>query len=117
MYLHPVQRRVVERSYSGPARVSGGPGTGKTIVALHRVKWLVQRLPSGSSGKDVLLTTFNKNLAADLRHRLLLLGGPELLDRVEVVNIDRLATQVVNEARAGRPAALDGRRQGHRAVA
>ena len=34
VYLHPVQRRVVERSYSGPARVSGGPGTGKTIVAL-----------------------------------------------------------------------------------
>ena len=101
VYLHPVQRRVVERSYSGPARVSGGPGTGKTIVALHRVKWLVQRLPSGSSGKDVLFTTFNKNLAADLRQRLLLLGGPELLDRVDVVNIDRLATQVVNEAQPG----------------
>jgi superfamily I DNA/RNA helicase/mRNA-degrading endonuclease RelE of RelBE toxin-antitoxin system len=98
VYLHPVQRRVVERSYSGPARVSGGPGTGKTIVALHRVRWLVQRLPSGSSGHDVLLTTFNKNLAADLRQRLLLLGGPDLLDRVDVVNIDRLASQVVNEA-------------------
>ena len=97
VYLHPVQRRVVERSYSGPARVSGGPGTGKTIVALHRVRWLVQRLPSGSSGKDVLLTTFNKNLAADLRKRLLLLGGPELLDRVDILNIDRLASQVVNE--------------------
>ena len=101
MYLHPAQRRVVERSYSGPARVSGGPGTGKTIVALHRVKWLVERLPSDSSGQDVLLTTFNKNLAADLRQRLLLLGGPELLDRVDVVNIDRLATQVVNEAQPG----------------
>jgi mRNA-degrading endonuclease RelE of RelBE toxin-antitoxin system len=101
VYLHPVQRRVVERSYSGPARVSGGPGTGKTIVALHRVKWLVQRLPSGSSSKDVLFTTFNKNLAADLRQRLLLLGGPELLDRVDVINIDRLATQVVNEAQPG----------------
>ena len=101
VYLHPVQRRVVERSYSGPARVSGGPGTGKTIVALHRVKWLVERLPSDSSGQDVLLTTFNKNLAADLRQRLLLLGGPELLDRVDVVNIDRLATQVVNEAQPG----------------
>ena len=93
VYLHPVQRRVVERSYNGPARVSGGPGTGKTIVALHRVKWLVQRLPSGASGKDVLLTTFNKNLATDLRQRLLLLGGPELLDRVDVVNIDRLAAR------------------------
>ncbi|HUY47349.1 MAG TPA: UvrD-helicase domain-containing protein [Streptosporangiaceae bacterium] len=101
VYLHPVQRRLVERSYSGPARVSGGPGTGKTIVALHRVKWLVERLPSGSSGRDVLFTTFNKNLAADLRQRLLLLGGPEILDRVDVVNIDRLTTQVVHEAQPG----------------
>jgi superfamily I DNA/RNA helicase/mRNA-degrading endonuclease RelE of RelBE toxin-antitoxin system len=101
VYLHPVQRRAVERSYSGPARVSGGPGTGKTIVALHRVRWLVQHLPPGTSGKDVLLTTFNKNLAADLRKRLLLLGGPEILDRVEVVNIDQLATRVVHEAQPG----------------
>jgi superfamily I DNA/RNA helicase len=101
VYLHPVQRRVVERSYSGPARVSGGPGTGKTIVALHRVKWLVQRLPSDSSGKNVLLTTYNKNLANDLRKRLLLLGGPELLDRVDVVNIDQLAARVVHEAQPG----------------
>ncbi len=101
VYLHPVQRRAVERSYSGPARVSGGPGTGKTIVALHRVRWLVQHLPSGSSGKDVLLTTFNKNLAADLRKRLLLLGGPELLDRVDVANIDQLAARVVHEAQPG----------------
>ena len=97
-----MQRQVVERSYNGPARVSGGPGTGKTIVALHRVKtWLVQHLPSGSSGKDVLFTTFNKNLAADLRKRLLLLGGPELLDRVDVVNIDQLAARVVTEAEPG----------------
>jgi superfamily I DNA/RNA helicase/mRNA-degrading endonuclease RelE of RelBE toxin-antitoxin system len=100
VFLHPVQRMVVERSYSGPARVSGGPGTGKTIVALHRVKWLAKRLPAGD-GKDILFTTFNKNLAADLRHRLLQLGGPEVLDRVDVVNIDRLATQVVSEAQPG----------------
>ena len=38
VFLHPLQRKIVERSYNGPARVSGGPGTGKTIVALHRVK-------------------------------------------------------------------------------
>jgi hypothetical protein len=33
VFLHPAQRRLVERSYSGPARVSGSAGTGKTIVA------------------------------------------------------------------------------------
>ena len=106
VFLHPVQRAVVSRSYNGPARVSGGPGTGKTIVALHRVKWLASRLPPGP-GKPILLTTFTKNLATDLEHRLVLLGGPELLERVEVVNIDRLAAQVVAEARHGtRPHAM-----------
>jgi superfamily I DNA/RNA helicase len=49
----------------------------------------------------VLFTTFTKNLAVDLQQRLLLLGGPELLEHVDVVNIDRLATQVVNEAQPG----------------
>lgn len=100
VFLHPLQRKIVERFYNGPSRVSGGPGTGKTIVALHRVKHLVDRLPPGDS-KDVLFTTFNKNLAADLRSRLLELGGREVLDRVEVINIDSLAAKVAAEAEPG----------------
>ena len=36
VFLHPEQRQWVERDYSGPARVSGSAGTGKTIVALDR---------------------------------------------------------------------------------
>ncbi len=100
VFLHPLQRKIVERTYNGSARVSGGPGTGKTIVALHRVKHLAGRLEAGG-GQDILLTTFNKNLAADLRHRLLELGGPQVLDRVDVINIDRLAARVAAEAEPG----------------
>ncbi|MFD7276002.1 UvrD-helicase domain-containing protein [Streptomyces sp. NPDC059862] len=100
VFLHPTQEKLVRREYSGPARVSGGPGTGKTIVALHRVKHLVDRLPPGHT-KPVLLTTFNKNLAADLRARLLSLGGPETLARVDIVHVDQLATRVVRESDPG----------------
>lgn len=100
VFLHPTQSRLVEREYSGPARVGGGPGTGKTIVALHRVKHLVDRLPPGRN-KPVLLTTYNKNLAADLRSRLLQLGGEELLARVEISHVDQLALRVVREAEPG----------------
>ncbi|TDT40029.1 UvrD-like helicase family protein [Streptomyces sp. BK208] len=100
VFLHPTQKRLVTRRYSGPARVGGGPGTGKTIVALHRVKHLVDRLGPGN-GKPVLFTTFNKNLAADLRARLLALGGPETLARVEIAHVDQLATRVVREADPG----------------
>jgi hypothetical protein len=100
IFLHPTQRKLVERRYSGPARVGGGPGTGKTIVALHRVAHLVQQLPAGSD-KPILLTTFNRNLAADLRTRLIALGGQEMVSRVDIVNIDRLASRVVAEAKSG----------------
>nr|WBO80875.1 AAA family ATPase [Streptomyces sp. SBE_14.2] len=99
-FLHPTQARLVERRYSGPARVGGGPGTGKTVVALHRVRHLVRQLPPGRD-KPVLLTTYNKNLAADLRSRLLELGGEELLGRVDVSHVDQLALRVVREAEPG----------------
>ncbi|MFI7136828.1 UvrD-helicase domain-containing protein [Streptomyces massasporeus] len=100
VFLHPTQEKLVHRRCSGPARVGGGPGTGKTIVALHRVCHLVRRLPPGRN-KPVLLTTFNRNLAADLRARLLSLGGPDVLARVDIAHVDQLATRVVSEADPG----------------
>jgi superfamily I DNA/RNA helicase len=100
IFLHPTQEKLVHRRYSGPARVGGGPGTGKTIVALHRVCHLVRKLPPGHN-KPVLLTTFNRNLAADLRARLLSLGGPDVLARVDIAHVDLLATRIVSEADPG----------------
>ncbi|WP_030823318.1 UvrD-helicase domain-containing protein [Streptomyces hygroscopicus] len=100
VFLHPTQAKLVERRYNGPARVGGGPGTGKTIVALHRVRHLVRQLSPGRD-KPVLLTTYNKNLAADLRSRLLELGGEALLARVEVSHVDQLALRIVREAEPG----------------
>lgn len=100
VYLHPAQRKLVEGDYSGPTRVGGGPGTGKTIVALHRVKHLVDQLGPGID-RPILLTTFNRNLAADLRARLLTLGGEQILSRVDIVTIDKLASRVVGDAGLG----------------
>lgn len=95
IFLHPTQRKLVDRDYKGPARVGGGPGTGKTVVALHRAARLARRLPEGSSDK-ILLTTFTKNLAADLADKLELLAE-DVADRVEVVNIDKLTYAVAVE--------------------
>jgi superfamily I DNA/RNA helicase len=96
VFLHPTQERIVRRHYNGPARASGGPGTGKTIVALHRVKHLAEQLPPGQD-RPILLTTFTKNLTTDLRLRLASLIEPELLARVDVVHIDQLAARVLGE--------------------
>ena len=43
VFLHPEQREIVEKDFSGPARISGSAGTGKTIVALHRAVYLARQ--------------------------------------------------------------------------
>jgi superfamily I DNA and RNA helicase len=82
VFLHPAQRRLVDREYNGPARISGSAGTGKTIVALHRAAALARRHPQAR----VLLTTFSKALANALRIRLRTLTGnePDIADRIAV---------------------------------
>jgi superfamily I DNA/RNA helicase len=102
VFLHPEQRRLATGSYRGSTKVTGGPGTGKTVVALHRVRHLVEALPAGRN-RPVLLTTFTTNLADDLRARLYRLVGPELADRVDVRSVDKLARQVVDEAPGAGP--------------
>jgi hypothetical protein len=100
VFLHPSQRRVAYRvSYNGPAQVTGGPGTGKTVVALHRVKHLLSRSPDGR----ILLTTFTNALAKTLRENpALLLDDGSLLARVHVTTVDAYANRVVREG-SGQP--------------
>ncbi|MEV0277486.1 UvrD-helicase domain-containing protein [Streptomyces sp. NPDC050610] len=104
LFLHPEQRCLAVGDFKGSAKVTGGPGTGKTVVALHRVRHLVNQLPPGHS-RPVLLTTYNTNLALDLKERLRQLGGDELLRRVDVKSADALAREIIQEARVelGRP--------------
>ncbi len=82
VFLHPAQRRIVESAYSGPARVSGSAGTGKTIVALHRAVHLARTHPDSR----VLLATFSDTLANALHVRLgrLVHNQPSIAERLEV---------------------------------
>jgi hypothetical protein len=82
VFLHPAQQQLVERTYNGPARVSGSAGTGKTIVALHRAVFLARANPDAR----VLLTTFSVTLANALRTKLrqLISNQPRLGERIEV---------------------------------
>src|SRR5690606_32702721 len=66
VFLHPSQRDLVERIWNGPVRVLGGAGTGKTVVAMHRARWLVSQADWPKSAR-LLFTTFSSNLAVDIR--------------------------------------------------
>jgi len=92
IFLHPEQRDIVERDFSGPARVSGSAGTGKTIVALHRAVFLARANPNAR----VLLTTFSEILANALRARLarLISNEPRLAERLEVQALDAIGARL-----------------------
>jgi len=92
IFLHPEQRAGVERNHSGPARVSGSAGTGKTIVALHRAVFLARANPDAR----VLLATFSGILANALRTRLkrLISNEPRLAERLEVHPIDEIGLRL-----------------------
>jgi mRNA-degrading endonuclease RelE of RelBE toxin-antitoxin system len=83
VFLHPSQRQVVEQSFSGPARVSGSAGTGKTVVALHRAANILRQ----HSQVRLLLTTFSLPLANALDGKLRILTGEEtgIVPRVTVL--------------------------------
>ncbi|MCL4299570.1 MAG: ATP-dependent helicase [Anaerolineae bacterium] len=78
LFLAPHQRQLVSRSYAGPARLRGVAGSGKTVVAIHRVRHLAQQI---GGDKTILFLTFGNRLPAVNQHLLTRLAGvsaPEL---------------------------------------
>ena len=73
LFLAPAQRQLVTRDYSGPARVKGVAGSGKTVIAVHRARHLArQALPA--NGK-VLFLTYGNRLPNVIQHLLHHLAG------------------------------------------
>jgi len=100
LFLHPDQRTIVTRHYTGPALVSGGAGTGKTVVGLHRARYLASTVFPAPEDR-VLVTTFTHNLAANLSRLMDSLCGDDhdLRERIEVVSVHSLATKIRRQAR------------------
>jgi len=100
LFLHPEQRKYVDADYKGAFRLSGGAGTGKTVVAVHRA----HRLAANNPQARVLLTTYTRNLADDLAASLLRLDDQLKLQShlrepgIVVKGIDAVAWAVVQRA-------------------
>lgn len=86
VFLHPTQRKLAQGDRSGPMRVLGGAGTGKTVLAMHRAKWLAEQ--RATTEKKVFFTTFTRNLAADIEENLKTLCSPTVMQKIEVKNLD-----------------------------
>lgn len=111
VFLHPTQRHLVERDWNGPVRVLGGAGTGKTVVAMHRARWLVSQ-DNWPKPARLLFTTFSSNLAIDIQDNLQKICSAEQMQRIEVVNLDRWVSQFVRrngyQSRIVYPGGKDG---------
>lgn len=107
VFLHPQQRSLAVKTFHGAARVTGGAGTGKTVVLLHRARHLLRAAPTAR----VVMTTFTTNLAHSLAkdlHRLdrgLPTSGSLGAAGAYVVGVDSLASAVIK--RAGEDIAQD----------
>ena len=84
LFLHPDQKPLVSRHWSGAARIRGAAGTGKTVIGLHRLAELARRYPDGK----VLFTSNSRSLAELLEKRFRNL--PMAPSNVEFANIDRI---------------------------
>ena len=78
----------------GPWLVKGGPGSGKTVLALYAIRDVVQRARDTGEESRILFTTYTRALATAAEQLLGHLGVDLEKDRVEVINVDRLANEI-----------------------
>jgi len=98
VYLDPAQQDLVDRTFSGPARIRGAAGTGKTVVALHRARALARL------GRRVLFTTYVRNLP-EVYQQLFARFAPSERELVEFANVHSWAYRYLQ--RRGVPIRMD----------
>lgn len=109
IFLHPEQQKYVDSDYRGAFRLSGGAGTGKTVVAIHRARRLARDNPQAR----IVLTTYNRTLAEGLKADLKALDPAVVIaDRpgdpgVYVGGLDALGKAVLDLSFARVPAASE----------
>ena len=90
LFLHPSQQKLVDADYKGTMKVSGGAGTGKTVAALHRLKYL-----SANPEAKILFTTYTRTLRENLEELVKKMGINR--SRCTLSNIDHVLIETVRQ--------------------
>jgi mRNA-degrading endonuclease RelE of RelBE toxin-antitoxin system len=96
--LDPEQEKLTRWALKGPTLVRGGAGTGKSTVALYRVRSLLERKGAGAD-ETVLFTTYTRALERASEQLLDQLLTPAQRARVRVATCDAVAREVVAGSR------------------
>jgi superfamily I DNA/RNA helicase len=91
VFLHKDQRGAVEMQDEGPVLIKGAAGTGKTVVAVHRAKWLLENKLKNE--ERILITTYVTTLVESIKAMLRMICTPEQLSRIDVINLDAFAVK------------------------
>ncbi|HIP73413.1 MAG TPA: hypothetical protein EYH05_18690 [Anaerolineae bacterium] len=124
LHLDEQQKPFVDWALTGPTLVKGGPGSGKSTVALYRIRTLVERaLAETGEIPTILFTTYTKaliNVSQSLLRQLLrdvlqLRSGDPLPKQIRVTTLHKTASWIARHS--GRPFDIAGDDQKQAALA
>ena len=95
VFLHPQQKRIVQRDLKGAMKITGAAGTGKTVALIHRAVHLARS--HIIDGQKTLFLTFTINLASNIE-RLFKDIDSNAAKLIEVTHISNLARAIYREA-------------------
>jgi len=105
--LDAEQEKTVDWALRGPTLIKGGPGSGKSTVALYRAAQLLSRTPSDTekNSPTVLFTTYTMALARTSQHLLQRLSNGTLPTTLTVTHVDGLAMRIASQTFGNMPIA------------
>ena len=84
--IDPSQYGLIELPLNHGLIIQGGPGTGKSVVALHRISWLLYNFVSELKSSDILVLGPNKNYINYIENLLPTLGNQNI-EYLEISNL------------------------------
>lgn len=91
VFMHPEQERVAKAEFSGPAKLVGVSGTGKTCIVVRRAVALAERYPSG----NILVLTLNRPLATLIKDLVSVCASSSARERIEVLPFFQLCQKLL----------------------
>lgn len=94
LFMHPDQERFVREDYSGPAKLSGASGSGKTCIAIRRAVRLAEKY----SSDQIAIVTLNRSLSSMI-DRLVdhVCPAKEVRSRIKVRSFFGLCQELLSE--------------------
>ena len=98
LFMHPEQKKFVDTDYTGPTKLSGVSGSGKTGIAVRRAVRLAEKY----AGQDVALIMLNRSLSSLISNLVdHICFDKEVRGRIHVFSFFQLCQNMLTECEPG----------------